>query len=280
MFNLNWGLLRHALFTYRKGSALKASEALNVTHATVIRSLKRLEEESGTKLFNKSSSGYTPTDKGKLLIETAEKIESLIYQWKLDADKDNNNPSGLIKITTTEAVMDYMLCPQLNNFYQMHPDVDLQVTTSNGFKNIAHHEFDVALRSTSKPPEHLIGRKVAELHWGVYAAKNCQDNDNWIGLTDISLLPMQWLKSLYPNANIKCKSSSIVSLLAATRSGLGKSILPNFVAEKCTDLQLIEPLSQSHHTDLWLLYHTEARNCSKVQAFVKWFYSTNQASLN
>lgn len=273
MFNLNWSLLRHALYTYRKGSASKASEVLNVTHATVIRSLKRLEEEAGVQLFHKSSSGYTPTDNGKKLIETAEKIETLIYQWKRDIDFVQQSPSGLLQITTTEAIMDYMICPHLESFYTQFPDIKINFTTSNGFQNITHHEFDIALRSTTSPPEHLVGRKVTPLPWAIYQSKLHDVGQQWIGFTDTSLLPVQWMNELYPEANFHLKASSIVSLVAAARAGLGSAMLPCFVATSFDDLEITQRLDAKYATELWMLYHQESRNCPKVQAFVKWFYA-------
>lgn len=274
MDNMNWSLLRYALFTYRKGSASGAAESLNVTHATVIRGLKRLEEETDTKLFSKSPTGYMPTESGRLLINTAEKIEAEIYQWKRNIEKDQKHPKGLLRITTTEAIMNCIICPILEDFYKKYPEVNLEFSTSYGFDNITNHEFDIALRSTSSPSEHLIGRKVKDIQWGVYQSNTGNpDSNDWIGYSDNSLPPAQWMSDLYPNSNIRYRASSILSQLAATKAGLGKSIIPAFVAEHADNLTTLQKLPNDYKTQLWALYHIESRNCIKVTAFVKWLYS-------
>lgn len=280
MHNINWNLLRYALFTYRKGSASKASEVLNVTHATVIRSLKKLEEESGVRLFNKSSTGYSATPHGKSLIETAEKIESMIYQWERSVSSDQGSPSGVLKITTTEAVMNYLICPYIHKFYEQFPEIELSLTTSDDFKNISNYEYDIAIRSTPEPPEHLIGRKVFNVDWCTYAAHDCdQDTNHWIGYSNTSQLPARWMVELYPSAKISLKASSIVSMVAATKNGLGKALLPSFIGAHEKDLLELERLDRQYSTELWMLYHKEARGCANTQAFTHWFYQMFGSSI-
>lgn len=271
MHNLNWGLIRYALFTYRKGSASGAAEALNVTHATVIRGLKKLENESKTKLFNKSPSGYTPTDNGKLLIAAGEKMEAEIYQWKRNIERENKHPSGLLQITTTEAIMSSLISPFLRSFIHQYPDIKLEFSTSYAFNNITNHAFDIAIRSTSTPPEHLIGRQVKKVQWGVYHSASIQsNNDDWVGFNSSSAPVSQWIGQLFPEAVIKCSTSSILSQLEAVKGGVGKAILPCFLADKHPGIEKLQSLPEGFTTDIWLLYHSESRDCPKIQAFMSW----------
>jgi len=271
MYNLSWGLIRYALFTYRRGSASGAAEALNVTHATVIRGLKKLEDESNTKLFNKSPSGYTPTDNGKLLNSAGEKMEAEIYQWKINLENENKHPSGLLQITTTGAIMNSLICPHLSAFYLLYPDIKLEFSTSYEFSHMTNHAFDIAIRSTSTPPENLIGRKVKNVRWGIYHnGSNHAKNDEWIGFNNLSAPSSKWMSTLFPDAKIKCSASSILSQLEAVKAGVGKAILPCFVVDNHPEIEKIQSLSDNYTTDIWLLYHRESRGCPKIKAFIDW----------
>lgn len=271
MYNLNWGLIRYALFTYRKGSASGAAEALNVTHATVIRGLKKLETETNTTLFNKSPSGYTPTDNGKLLIAAGEKMEAEIYQWKRNIESEHSHPSGLLQITTTEAILNSLICPHLSSFNLLYPDIKLEFSTSYEFNTITNHAFDIAIRSTSTPPEHLIGRKVKHVQWGVYHhVSNHAGDDEWVGFNNNSAPASQWLSTLFPNANVKCSASSILSQLEAVKAGIGQAILPCFLADTHADIKKVQSLPDDFTTEIWLLYHRESRDSPKIQAFINW----------
>jgi len=123
MHNLSWGLLPYVLYTYRRGTVSGAAEDLNLTHATVIRGLKKLENETGTKLFIKSKSGYAPTEVGTQLIETAERIEDHIELWKRKVSNGQKDPAGRLRVTTTPEIFVYIIAPILDKYYQQYPKV-------------------------------------------------------------------------------------------------------------------------------------------------------------
>lgn len=271
MHNINWGLLRYALITSREGSASRAATELGVTHATIIRGLKRLEETTDTKLFNKSPSGYIPTEHGYKLIQFASDIESLISAWFQEIEKTSDSISGTLRIATTEILASGLLCPKLPGFYAGYPDIQLVIDTSYEFCNLTRYETDVALRSTESPPEHLIGKHLSKVTWAIYQSKTiCKKSDYWIGSTDKSLLPARWLLDLFPNAKIRYKSSSVTNHIEAAKSGLGKVLLPCFIADHEPTLEKIDQLPIKYCTNLWLLYNKELKSNQKVKAFVHW----------
>lgn len=271
MNNINWNLLRFALMTYRKGSASGAAESLSVTHATVIRGLKRLEEETGVKLFNKSPSGYSATEAGLQLIQMADEVETKIYQWNIDNESAKPELSGKLRLATTEIIANAILCPKLKDFYSLYPNLQLDISSSYDFCNLTRYEFDLAIRSTTSPPEHLIGRQIATISWAIYQSHNISETSNyWVGCSDTNLPPAKWLSQLHPNAKTRYLASSLQNQLEATRAGLGKALLPCFLADKETSLKKLETLEEKHHTQLWLLYNKESKNNPRVKAFVAW----------
>lgn len=274
MNNINWGLLKYALMTVRKGSASGAAIELGVTHATIIRGLKRLEHETGTKLFNKSPSGYTPTEQGSQLIELADAIEAQIFHWLQTIESNAPTISGELRVATTEIIANGILCPRLSHFYSVYPNIQLDIKTSYEFCNLTRYEADVALRSTNEPPEHLVGRHISNITWAVYESRaHPQQESNWVGFIDDSLPPAKWLKTLYPDARIRYKASSILNQIEATKAGVGKALLPCFLADQESELTKLEALSNEYSTQLWLLYNSESRQNKKVRAFVEWINS-------
>ena len=271
MNDMNWNLLRFALMTYRKGSASGAAESLAVTHATVIRGLKRLEQETGVKLFNKSHSGYTATEAGLQLIQMADEVESKIYDWNLDIESSKPELSGKLRVATTEIIAYAVLCPKLNDFYRLYPKIQLDISSSYDFCNLTRYELDLAIRSTMAPPEHLIGRKIATISWAIYQAHEINEtSDYWVGCIDSTLPPAKWLIEIPPKAKSRYQASSLQTQLEATKVVLGKAVLPCFLADKEPSLNKLETLEEKHHTQLWLLYNKESRDNPRVKAFVSW----------
>ncbi|MDX1452334.1 MAG: LysR family transcriptional regulator [Oleiphilaceae bacterium] len=270
MHDINWGLLRLALMTHRKGSASKAADALGVTHATIIRGIKRLEEETGTKLFHKSPSGYSPTDHGLSLIDMAAQIEEKIYDWRLSVENTRPQVSGRLRLATTEIIANGVLCPRLPDFYAKYPNIQLDISSSYEFCNLTRYEADIAIRSTTSPPEHLVGRKICDITWGIYQASAVQTDDEYWVACDTSFPHAKWFASLYPNARVRYQASSVQNQMEATKQGFGKSMLPCFLADNESGLSKIEALREEFHTELWLLYNKDSRNNPRVRAFVEW----------
>ena len=275
MHNINWGLLSYALITSREGSASRAATEMGVTHATIIRGLKKLEENTATKLFNKSPSGYTPTEQGNRLIQVANEIDSLINTWLQEVEETSHSISGALRLSTTDLIANGYLCPNLPNFYKSYPDIELEITTSYDFCSLTRYEADVAIRSTESPPEHLIGRHLTKVSWGIYqsSSQNMKAGEtNWIGAIDKSTMPARWLLELHPNARIIYKAHSITNHIEAAKFGLGKVLLPCFAADNEPLLVKVDQLPNKYSTNLWLLYNKELKSNPKVKAFVHWIY--------
>lgn len=66
--------LRHVLAVAQHGSFGRAAAALHMTQPALSRSLKQIEWETGSVLFDRSASGVTPTEQGRLLVRRAREL--------------------------------------------------------------------------------------------------------------------------------------------------------------------------------------------------------------
>jgi len=66
--------LRHVLALAQHGSFGRAAAALHMTQPALSRSLKLIESEIGSVLFDRSATGVTPTDQGRLLVRRAREL--------------------------------------------------------------------------------------------------------------------------------------------------------------------------------------------------------------
>jgi DNA-binding transcriptional LysR family regulator len=66
--------LRHVLALAEHGSFGRAAAALHMTQPALSRSVKVIEEEVGSRLFERSSSGVSPTEQGRLLMRRAREL--------------------------------------------------------------------------------------------------------------------------------------------------------------------------------------------------------------
>src|SRR6478672_2060213 len=148
-----------------------AAERLQVDASTVFRSVKRIEKDLGEMLFERGRQGYLPTDLALELASHAERIESQLQAAREAAFKSGGEPSGTLRITTTDTILHGLLLPVLGRFTAAHPRIELELVAANTLANLSRRDADVAIRATRKPPEHLVGTRLGTLHSAVFASR-------------------------------------------------------------------------------------------------------------
>ncbi|QQZ09912.1 LysR family transcriptional regulator [Heyndrickxia vini] len=95
---MEFRVLRYFLTVAREGSITGAAHFLNVTHPTLSRQLKDLEQELGKKLFIRSSHSIILTDEGMLLRRRAEEIIDLVDKLEAEFSSMEETISGDVYI--------------------------------------------------------------------------------------------------------------------------------------------------------------------------------------
>ena len=82
----------------KHGSIVKATEVLHVTQPTLSKRLSRLEYTLGTVLFERSSTGLTPTQHTKFIIESSQQIKNKVRNIERHIELMNMLEAGDLKI--------------------------------------------------------------------------------------------------------------------------------------------------------------------------------------
>lgn len=105
-----------------------AADKLFTSQPGVSSQIKRLEEELGITIFERSGkhiNGLTP--EGQLVAERFEIILNEVDNIKQLADDFSHPDSGMLSIATTHTQARYVLPPIINEFRQRYPNVQLQI---------------------------------------------------------------------------------------------------------------------------------------------------------
>lgn len=262
-----------------------AAERLKVDSSTVFRSIKRLEKELGELLFERSRQGYLPTDLARELAVHAERIESQLQEAREAAFKSSGEPSGVLRITTTDTILHGLLLPVLDRFTTVYPKIDLELIVSNAIADLSQREADVAIRATRKPPEHLVGSRLGLLSSGVFAAHAylqrkqtplMLEQADWIAL-DESLADhpsVRWRRKLYPKLVPRYRCNSVLSVAGAIVNGLGVGVAPMFLLKNHPAVQVLEGPVADLETELWMLAHPDVRHLQRVKLLFEFLRDT------
>jgi len=284
---LDWNDLRYFLGVARNGSTLAAAKTLRVSQTTVARRIAALEEALGFPLFEKRQAGYALTPLGKELLAKAEEVELAATGFTDAAAAQSRDLSGVVKITTEEVYAITMLAPILRELHENHPEIVIELDTSQAVRDLGAGEADVSLRSTKgEQPAGLVGRQLCIEDWALYCSRDYAARHgvpkNLAGLREHSFIGggggnlwihyQAFLKTLGLEQNVAMHHATSGGLLSGIRSGFGIAVLPCVVADADPDLIRCFPPRRDHERVLWLFTHERGRHTPRVRTVIDFMY--------
>jgi len=277
----DWNDLKYLVALAEHGSTLAAARALQVNASTVQRRLLELEARIGQPLVRRESTGYHLTDYGRDLVPLAQRVAEAVSGLELHVQAKRHELVGSIRMTCPEPVAHRIAKAQLlDRFHVRHPGLRVEWVMSDKYLDIAKGDADVALRSGDVEDSDLVGRKVADSLWGVYASRQYLERHgrperiedlgqhNIVGF-DESMANhrlMTWLRAVAPDANIVARNNSVLGLLYSVKAGVGIAALPMPLGDGEPELvQLFGPVPEL--TRIWrLLTRPEIRHTPRISA--------------
>lgn len=264
------------------GGLTGAAAALNVNHSTVFRRLGQIEEQLGHALFERRKTGYVATSAGEEMTALAARIDDDVTAFGRRLAGRDLAPSGELRVTTTDTLYLHVLLPIFAAFRAAHPLIRLDVVMASQTLNLSRRDADVAIRASDSPGETLVGRRLANLNWAVYARADAPATEaeahepkllfrrDWVALGD----PLGYVKAAryvrdhVPAERIVLRSSAVLGLTEAVEQGIGIGPLPCFIADQRPGLVRLLPPDPDFSTGLWILTHPDIRHAPRVRAFM------------
>jgi DNA-binding transcriptional LysR family regulator len=278
----DWDHLRFLLAIARHGSTIAAAAALGVNQSTVQRRLAQLEQHAGCSLAERLPTGYRLTALGREMVAYAEHMEEAASAFEGRLDAYRREATGVVRVACPEPLV-YLLeqSALIERFHDRHPGLRLQFVMSDRYVDLARGEADVALRSGDVDDDTLVGRRIADSRWAVYASRRYIAEHGrpdrvedlachrLVGL-DESMAGHRaaaWLRAVAPDGQIVARNDSVLGLLFAARSGVGIAPLPTALGDKEETLvRVLGPIAALART--WrILAHPGVRHSAGVAAF-------------
>lgn len=147
-----------------------AAEALGVTPAAVSRSVGRLEERLGLRLFTRSTRQIRLSEDGRAYYEQCRQALTQIEEAERAITGSQTVPSGLLRISVPTTYGHYRVMPLLPAFTARFPKITLEIKLSNRNVDFVDEAYDLAIRLGEPKDSRLVARKLEDATLGLFAS--------------------------------------------------------------------------------------------------------------
>lgn len=145
-----------------QGSFTAAAAVAGVTPAAVSRSISRLEERLGVRLFVRTTRQIRMTDGGRVYFEQCRQALSQLVEAEREVTGQQAAPSGKLRISVPTPYAHYRLLERIAGFRLQFPEVQVEVHISNRNIDFAEEGYDLAVRGRAPQDSTLIARKLED----------------------------------------------------------------------------------------------------------------------
>ncbi|MFZ6712472.1 LysR family transcriptional regulator [Undibacterium sp. TC9W] len=148
--------------TARCGSLSGAASVLGMTPAAASATLKRLETQLGTRLFERSTRALRITAQGQILLDYAQRAFDLLDEGESQVSEARTALVGTIRVAAPSDLTRTTLLAWLDEFLALHPGVQLALNVGDRPLDVVRDEVDVAIRYGTLTDSRLVARVLAQ----------------------------------------------------------------------------------------------------------------------
>ena len=280
----------------RCGNISRAAKELYISQPAISKSIQKLEENLGCKLFSRSSRGVVLTDEGQLLYgHVKEAFETLtLGEDKLKRSIDLG--VGHLQIGVSSTLCKYMLLPYLKEFIKLYPHINISITcqsTNDTLKLLEENKIDVGLIGKPESLKNIDFYYLAEIKDIFVATKDYLRNlkargvkedrilqSSTIMLLDKNNMTRQYIDDYLQENHIVVQDSIDISsmdlLIEFAKISVGVAcVIREFVKKELADGALIEiPLGfPIHKREVGFAYKKSVKPSKSLELFVDFYKS-------
>jgi DNA-binding transcriptional LysR family regulator len=272
----DWDDLRVFLTLARDGKLAAAARRLEVSHPTVARRVKALEESIGARLFDRLPDRFVLTAAGEELLADAQAMEQAADSIHRRSAGLGDTFHGTVRISAGEAMAGF-LADRLPRLRHNMKCIEIELIASHQLANLSRREADLMIREQVPELASIVTRKLGRVAYGVYASPDLGVPDRsrdalrslpWLGFDEEhGYMPGQsWVLDLLGGARPAVRVNNWLVLREAARAGAGLAVLPCYLGDGDLRLRRVGSVLRDVTADQWLLVHRDLRALPRVRA--------------
>lgn len=276
------------------GNISKAAKELYISQPAISKSIQKLEESVGCKLFSRSSRGVVLTEEGKLLYEHVSDAFETLTLGEEKLRRSIELGVGHLKIGVSSTLCKYLLLPYLKEFIRQNPHISISITcqsTNDTLKLLEDNKIDIGLIGKPGSLKNIHFDFLEEIEDIFVATKDYLRNLKARGVTknqilqsstlmllDKNNMTRQYIDDYLQENQIQVRDSIDISnmdlLIDFARISVGVAcVIKNFVKEDLESGALIEiPLGiPIHKREVGFAYKTNIHPSKSLSDFIEFY---------
>ena len=276
--NWHWDDVRFFLAVARAGSLSAAARALRVGHVTVGRRITLLEQRLGVTLLNRTPDGFATTSAGEAILRQCTAMETAALDLERIAAGRDMLTTGLVRVTTTEAIAYQLVAPVIAALRRTHPELQVDLIVGVRSLDIARSDADLAVRLARPSASDLVCRRLGNVGFSLYASKRylaksgTPKRGQGLGGFDlisftgapVAMSPFFMGESL-DGARVALRCDNPLIQLKAAADGAGIAELACFLGDSSPELVRVWPNEAPARRTAWLILHQHLRRSARVR---------------
>jgi DNA-binding transcriptional LysR family regulator len=144
------------------GAFSRAGEALGLSQSGVSRSIARLEQRVGVRLFHRTARAVSLTEEGRRFFEDVRPMLAGIEEAASQAAGAASLVRGRLRINSDTGFGQFVLAPNLPRLLSIYPELEVELAVRERPGDLVADGFDLAIRFGDPQTSSLIGRKILE----------------------------------------------------------------------------------------------------------------------
>lgn len=272
-----WDDLRIFLILAREGNLTAAARKLDVSHPTVARRIKALEEVIGARLFDRLPDRFGLTVAGEALMADAQAMEQAAESiHRRSSGLAADTTKGTVRISASEMMISFLALhlPYLRRGLKC---VEFELSENHMPANLSRREADLMIREQVPDLADIMTRRLGRVAYAVYghvqlvastsATREAMRRMPWAGFDEAhNYMPGQkWVLDLLDGPRPIVRVNNWMILHDVVRAGAGLAVLPCYLGDGDPDLRRLGGVLDDIATDQWLLVHRDLRTLSRVR---------------
>lgn len=283
--------LRIFIRVAHSGGFTIAADQLGLPRPTVSLAIQQLEARLGARLLNRTTRRVSLTQDGEALLERAIALvadsEELEQQFRPQAEA----LVGRLRVDMPSRIARRHVAPALTSFLARHPNVEVELGSSDRAIDLVHEGIDCALRVGEVPPSSLVARPL-----GTFRLVHCASPDylarhgmpespadlarhravNYASPTSGRIAPWEWIEHGRVQAVVlkgQVAVNNAETYIACCLAGAGLIQIPAFdVREHLASGELVEVMPDwpAPSMPVQIVYPHRRQLSHRVQAFSAW----------